>query len=359
MQFFKLSFLFSLIGSIHFSIALFCSSIFVIAVATLIELPQETQNGLFFILMVGFFLNLLFSLIRRFPFRLSHVSFVLAHCGLMIVLGSALVNGYFGWEGAWVVTKSGGQDEVVIGGDRTSQLLHPFKCAAEKAGYCHDDILSLWFKEWKNRGQSVFDKDQLLPLQVERVIEYLDWAALPVSFQIGAARLSCFLERLGGGQVNLGLAREIFKGPQFPVKASPSTQPQEFLSLGVNWSLAEKAHLYSCCLFVEGVGRAFISLHLKRIPYIGLLLGVDEVGQFCSLALTRQGGIEYVQIALNRPFDTREGYRFTLQEIAPSGDQVQLFVSWRPLSNGWLWVGTVLTAVGVIILCFQKVRYGV
>ena len=127
----------------------------------------------------------------------------------------------------------------------------------------------------------------------------------------------------------------------------------------MSWTASEKAHLYSCCLFVEGLQNALFPLHLKEIPYAGTLLEVDEKNLSCSFSLKqRNGDVESVKVALNQPLDTTDGYRFVLQELGSFQDQALFLVSWNPISHHWLVAGALLTALGVVVLFIQKVIYG-
>lgn len=335
------------IGSIHFSLALFLFSAVVVACATFIDLSLEMQNGFFSLLIVGFFMNLLVALCRRYPFRRSHLAFIFAHCGLLVILGASLIRGYLGWEGVWIITKSCSQNELVREGHYPSVVLHPFQSACKKVGFSYETILSLWFEEWKNKAQSVFDPNQTLPFPVEKVMECLDWTALPVTLQQGALRLSYFLEKCRNAQISVTLAQEIFKNSQLPCKK------------GMSWTASEKAHLYSCCLFVEGLQHALFPLRLKEIPYAGTLLEVDDKNQTCSLSLKQSNGdVEIARIALNQPLDTADGYRFVLQELGSFQDQALFLVNWNPISHHWLVAGALLTVLGVVVLFIQKVIYG-
>ncbi|MBS0652922.1 MAG: hypothetical protein JSR39_05255 [Verrucomicrobia bacterium] len=338
-------FVLRLLGSVHFSLALFCISALVAGASTLIDLPQRQQNSLFSVLICGFLINLFVSLCSRFPFRRSHLSFVLAHCGLMLILGGALIKGTFGFEGVLVVTKQGAHREIFLDGDRESALLQPFKRACEKMGYSYDEMLRLWFSDWKNRNQAVYAMEKVLPFPLQRVMDSLEWESLPHSFQSGALRLSRFLERRQTAHIRPELAREVFNNAHAP------------LPVISEWTTSLKAHLYSCCLFAEGLQDHQVQLKLKEIPYSSSLIEADEANYVCRLVVSdASGGSKDVVIGLNKPYDTIDGYRFTLREIAPSNHQAQLLVSWDPTSSVWMVTGTILTVLGIILLFIQKMK---
>jgi hypothetical protein len=332
-------------GSVHFSIALFCTSALVVAAVTLIDLPQRQQNGLFSVLICGFLLNLFVSLCSRYPFQKSHLPFVLAHCGLLLIFGGAFVKGLLGFEGIFLVTKESSHREIVLDGHRESALLLPFKRACEKAGYPYLEMLPLWFSEWKSGHETIYAKEALLPVPLQHVMESFDWDALPLSFQNGALRLSQFLEARQNRQIGKGLAKEVFYNGHAPLL---------FIS---EWTALLKAHLYTCCLFVEGMQCPPVQLKLKEIPYSASLVNADEANHICHVALTdADGRLKDIAVGLNSPYDTADGYRFTLREIAPSNRQVQLLVSWDPTSSFWMAAGAALTGLGIILLFVQKMR---
>ncbi|MBS0650522.1 MAG: hypothetical protein JSR93_05115 [Verrucomicrobia bacterium] len=224
-------------------------------------------------------------------------------------------------------------------------MLLPFKSACEKAGYPYFEMLPLWLSESKSSEETIYAKEVLLPLPLQHVMESFDWDAVPLSFQEGALRLSQFLAVRQSMQIGTGLAKEVFYNVHAP------------LPIISEWTASLKAHLYACCLFLEGMHNPQIQLKLKEIPYSAFLVNADKANHICHMALTDPDGrLKDIAVGLNSPYDTADGYRFTLKEIAPSNRQVQLLVSWDPTSSFWMVTGAALTGLGIILLFIQRMR---
>ena len=331
------------LGGVRFSLALFFLSALLIGIFTLIDLSQKKQNALFSILICAFFINLFVSLCSRFPLRKSHLPFALAHCGLMMILASALIRGFFGSEGVLVVGKEGGYREMILDGDRASALLLPFKRACEKVGYSYEEMLHLWFSDGENAKHSIYPLQSSISLPLQEVMDAFAWESLPLFFQTGAFRLSRFLKSRKNTQIGWALAQEVFQSSHLPVE-----KPSELTA-------SMKAHLYSCCLFFEGLQDKKGELRTRKLPYAVSLAKADGANHVCHLIFSEDNGVFHdAVIAVNQPYDTLDRYRFTLAGVDFSNDQAQLLVSWSPISSYWIISGTVLTVLGIILLFFQK-----
>lgn len=122
--------LYHFLGSVWFAIILIAvTAIFVIA-GTFIESRTESHlyaayftygNPFFALLLWGFFLNILISALRRWPFMPKHVPFLITHLGLLMILAGALTKHYFGLQGNMGVLEGGGSQEIFTPG---SYALH-------------------------------------------------------------------------------------------------------------------------------------------------------------------------------------------------------------------------------------------
>lgn len=109
-------------GGIQFTLMLIATvAIFVIA-GTLIESRTESHryaarftydNPIFAGLLWGFFVNILFSATRRWPFQVRHIPFLITHFGLLMILGGALIKSYFGQQGTMSIIEGGGSHEIL------------------------------------------------------------------------------------------------------------------------------------------------------------------------------------------------------------------------------------------------------
>jgi hypothetical protein len=119
------------LGSIQFAITLIGTvAIFVIA-GTFIESNTESHryasqltygNPIFSLLLWCFFLNILVSALRRWPFKMRHIPFLITHFGLLLILGGALVKNYFGTQGSMSILEGTGKEEVFIADTYAIQL---------------------------------------------------------------------------------------------------------------------------------------------------------------------------------------------------------------------------------------------
>ena len=84
------------LGSIKFAIILIASTALFVIAGTFLEAYTEShlfsasltyQNPIFLALIWGFFLNILISALRRWPFQLKHIPFLITHLGLLMLLG--------------------------------------------------------------------------------------------------------------------------------------------------------------------------------------------------------------------------------------------------------------------------------
>lgn len=115
--------LYHFLGGISFAIFLITTvALFVIA-GTLMESKTEShayaskftyENPLFGLIIWGFFINILFSATRRWPFRKKHIPFLITHLGLLMILSGVMIKNYFGTQGSMVILEGSGSDEIVL-----------------------------------------------------------------------------------------------------------------------------------------------------------------------------------------------------------------------------------------------------
>lgn len=84
------------LGGIWFAILLiFLTALF----AALGSFTNGIYENLFFkALLVGFFLNILISALRRYPFKKRHIPFLLTHLGLLVLISSLFIKAVFGLQ---------------------------------------------------------------------------------------------------------------------------------------------------------------------------------------------------------------------------------------------------------------------
>lgn len=111
------------LGSIRFAITLIGAvTIFVIA-GTLIESITGSHrfavhytygNPIFGLLLWGFFVNILFSALQRWPFKLRHIPFLITHLGLLMLLSGAIIKNSWGIQGSMGIIEGSASQEIFL-----------------------------------------------------------------------------------------------------------------------------------------------------------------------------------------------------------------------------------------------------
>lgn len=109
------------LGGAQFAIFLIASvALFVIA-GTFIESVTDSHlyaslftynHPIFIALLWGFFVNILFSATRRWPFQVKHLPFLTTHLGLLMLFGGALAKHYWGVQGNMYILEGSGTHEI-------------------------------------------------------------------------------------------------------------------------------------------------------------------------------------------------------------------------------------------------------
>lgn len=115
--------IFRFLSSIHFAIILITLVTLFVIGGTFIEsftgshryAAYFTYNNPFFLaLLWGFFVNILFSALRRWPFRIKHIPFLITHLGLLMVLGGALLKSYYGTQGSLAISEGASSQLIYL-----------------------------------------------------------------------------------------------------------------------------------------------------------------------------------------------------------------------------------------------------
>lgn len=115
--------LFHFLGGIYLAIALISTAAIAVIVGTILESKTDShllaaswtyENPLFFFLLALFFVNILFSALRRWPFKKRHIPFLITHLGLLMIIGGTMVKNRFGLQGQLTVWEGSGNQQVVL-----------------------------------------------------------------------------------------------------------------------------------------------------------------------------------------------------------------------------------------------------
>lgn len=115
--------IFHFLGGIYFAIFLIASSAIFVVFGTLIESITDShkyaayftyQNPVFISLLWCFFINILISALRRWPFKKKHIPFLLTHWGLLMILAGALLKSSYGLQGTMSILEGGSSNELFL-----------------------------------------------------------------------------------------------------------------------------------------------------------------------------------------------------------------------------------------------------
>src|SRR5260221_329148 len=121
--------LFHFLGSIYFALTLITlTTLFVIAGTILESLTDSHQyaaaftydNPFFSALLSCYFINILFSALRRWPFQWKQTPFLITHFGLLMILSGVIIKNIWGIQGTLVVWEGSGSHELVL--NRTQMI---------------------------------------------------------------------------------------------------------------------------------------------------------------------------------------------------------------------------------------------
>ena len=115
--------LYRFLGNVRFALMLiFLTTLFVVA-GTFIESFFDSHafaarftysNPLFLLILGGFFINILFSALQRWPFKYKHIPFLMTHLGLLMILLGTFVKNIWGIQGNMVIHEGGGKQEILL-----------------------------------------------------------------------------------------------------------------------------------------------------------------------------------------------------------------------------------------------------
>lgn len=109
------------LGSLTFAIFLIGTSACLVIFGTILESKTEShlfassyiyQSSLFKILLSGYFINILLSALRRFPFKKKHIPFLITHMGLLMIIAGVFIKTAFGIQGNLWITEGSSSDLV-------------------------------------------------------------------------------------------------------------------------------------------------------------------------------------------------------------------------------------------------------
>ena len=115
--------LFHFLGGISCAIALIACAACTVIIGTFLEsstgshqwAAQWTYEHPGFLLLLSlFFINILFSALRRWPFKRRHIPFLITHLGLLMVIGGTIIKNRYGIQGNLSVWEGSGNHNLLL-----------------------------------------------------------------------------------------------------------------------------------------------------------------------------------------------------------------------------------------------------
>ena len=114
---------FHFLGSIQLAIALIAIAAITVIAGTLLESKTGShllaarwtyENPLFILLLSLFFINILFSALRRWPFKKKHIPFLMTHLGLLMMISGTMIKNRWGLQGQLTVWEGSGNQHLLL-----------------------------------------------------------------------------------------------------------------------------------------------------------------------------------------------------------------------------------------------------
>jgi hypothetical protein len=130
---------FKFLGGIHLAIALIAVTALAVIIGTILESQTGShlvaakwtyENPFFLLLLSLFFINILFSALRRWPFQKKHIPFLITHLGLLMVIGGTILKNRLGLQGQLSVWEGSGNQHVM--------LPHTYAISIDEKGHSSD-----------------------------------------------------------------------------------------------------------------------------------------------------------------------------------------------------------------------------
>jgi hypothetical protein len=111
------------LASIRFTLLLIALLLLYVIGATLVEsITQSHQRALllayqqptFLLLLLGLFLNILLSALRRWPWKKKHLPFLCAHLGLLMIISGVAIKQVWGVQGVILLAEGGGTNTLLL-----------------------------------------------------------------------------------------------------------------------------------------------------------------------------------------------------------------------------------------------------
>lgn len=111
------------LGSFYFAIIIIAMMAIIVTVGTFTESYTDSHqyaalftynNPVFIGILFALFINILFSALRRWPFKTTHIPFLITHLGLLMLISGVIVKNLWGVQGHMSLAEGGSSRTLII-----------------------------------------------------------------------------------------------------------------------------------------------------------------------------------------------------------------------------------------------------
>lgn len=393
--------LYHFLGGIYFAIVLIASVALFVVAGTFIESITESHryasyftysNPVFITLLWGFFINILFSALRRWPFKLHHIPFLITHLGLLMILAGTLFKSYLGLQGIMHIVEGSGSHHVI--------LPYTYGIYIEKRDpYNNSKTISYNFpieREWSGFHSEINTNGDISNLKIELVefipnaksqfeSEFKENKNYPIDgkdFSVVESSLIMYDDGFGGYTIQTKLKSDkeeivvekplkmVFEQlplnshleentPKITLKISSGSK-NELISLpydrfgdGLKWPIQYGKYLVRFQSMHQAIPHHLRLRNARQINYSESTQPYSYESDLLITDLNTHNMLEKT-ISMNNVHETWDGYRFYLANMTPSHEnaikKVQIAVNHDPAKHFLTYPGAIILCAGIISL---------
>lgn len=412
------------LGSIYFAIGLLVLTAILVALGTFVESKFSShkqasdwvyRNPLFLLILWGYFVNILFAWLNRFPLKMRHIPFTVAHIGLLMLIAGVILKYTYGEQG-YLLIKEGREIDhafysdspaiTIEGRDKSFKALNltDVKIAAY---YPHMGVQNeLWFKRG---GVALFGSPFITNDKIHKhssgFFTYATERNVKELKETFEKPLLLFLKQPNGketliavneggdietGEFEPSEIKEIFaydggfSGYGIAFKFFGNEIETPITARFFKEKMPDKKEDYRPLLVLEDAGvktplhyknplPTAINDHLYRFEDFRFKLPFKvrlrqarttyypNTNQPFSYEADIKIGKKWITLSMNKVYESDEGYRFYLSNISPQDPgevkTVQLTLNRDPF-KGWLtYPGAIILTFGILLLFTKPDRW--
>jgi hypothetical protein len=166
------------LGSFYFAIIIITLMAIIVTAGTFTESYTDSHqyaalftynNPVFNGILVALFINILVAALRRWPFRMSHIPFLITHLGLLMLISGVIFKNIWGIQGNMTLIEGGSSHSIVI---PHTQVLHVEKRDPENGTRLVTNEYPIESSLWKNERKIGSGKGEEFPELFIELVEY-------------------------------------------------------------------------------------------------------------------------------------------------------------------------------------------